>query len=204
MKKNILIVIISLVSYNVKATDFSLNAGPGPGVIIAYSGATCPNNTLPADGSPVPSQYSKLAALYPNGTLPDLRGQFLRGVNYAGKNVPATDLTGGYIRDPGRTPDFGSPYAEDGSPLQLNQSGIGVGSTELDTLQGHVHNTTNLLGINIAGWNISGGGGQFYTGLSNYDSGQPQTASDGQFGHARIGFETRPVNIAVLYCITVQ
>jgi len=193
MKKNILFAAISLISYNVKATDFSLNVGNGPGMIVTTTNQTCPNGTLPADGSSVdPGVYPKLAQLYK--TTPDLRGQFLRGIDYA---QTGTNNGPSFI-DPDRGGVGGSPLLTDQNPLAYEIT------YQQDSLQGHAHQVSlPSMFVNRVGFGTSN---NVFDQAFNIDSpvvGTSNPVASG-YGTPRVGSETRPVNVAVLYCITVQ
>ncbi|NBX67154.1 MAG: hypothetical protein EBQ96_09180 [Proteobacteria bacterium] len=72
------------------------------------------------------------------------------------------------------------------------------GNQQADAIQGHIHSTANLNGTTVNGWNLTGGGGAFFTGPSTYNSGGP--ATDGTNGTPRTAAETRPANVAVTFC----
>lgn len=109
-----------------------------------------------------------------NGT-PDLRGTFVRGIDDAG--------TGAAGRDPGgvRT----------------------AGNLQTDNFQGHYHARGSAQELVIrktgGGWFPSG------SGFSGYDPADLATVidpvTDGVNGTPRTGSETRPVNVALLYCM---
>ena len=156
------------------------------GFIMSYAGARCPVGFLSADGSAYKNtDYSALSTvlydsansryLYgnPDSThfnVPDLRGQFLRGLDPAG----VRDLT------PGRV----------------------VGSTESDSMQGHMHVYGNTPSINFY---VGAGGAGFQTGTTyngpNYTPSVGNPTNDGGHGNPRTASESRPKNAAVLYCI---
>lgn len=167
------------------------------GSIIPFAGINCPTGYLKADGSSYPiSSYQTLATSLLNGStyiwgsadathfyVPDLRGEFLRGVD------------GGGVRDPdagGRTNYAGA-----------NVGGI-VGSYEGDAFQGHQHQLVNTPNNSFYG----GGGGYGFVLSGTYSGpnavpyvGNP--TNDGAHGNPRTASETRPINVAVLYCIKI-
>ena len=65
------------------------------------------------------------------------------------------------------------------------------GSTETDTMQGHVHGQGYVNSVGL-------GAGSFPYGSSGASTGTPIT--DGTNGTPRTGLETRPVNVAVTFC----
>jgi len=100
-----------------------------PGVVIAFASATPPAGWLLCDGSAVsranyPNLFAAIGTAWGVGdgsttfNLPDLRGQFLRGVDNGA----------------GRDPDSASRTATNGG-----NSGDKVGSSEADAFRSHVH-----------------------------------------------------------------
>ena len=72
-----------------------------------------------------------------------------------------------------------------------------TGTTYADSFQGHYHSsTTNYL---ISGSGLAGG-----TGANNTNAGSVLSpTTDGTNGSPRTGTETRPVNVAMVYCIKI-
>jgi microcystin-dependent protein len=150
----------------------ALMPGVPPGAILAFPVSTPPTGWLECDGSTyIASAYPNLyAALGGSGgsfTVPDLRGQFVRGWAHGG------------TVDAGRT-------------LLSNQA---------DQLQGFVMPINAPSGVLPAGTT-----GEGFTGVTGTNTSTPVTQtgppiSDGTHGTPRVGAETRPVNLALMYCI---
>ena len=160
------------------------------GSIQAYGGTSDPAGWLICDGREVSRQdYADLFAVIGTSfgagdgsttfNIPDLRGQFLRGVDSPGTQRGAANV------DP------------DGSIRT-------VGSSQSDAFQNHVHNMTKLRGLsgtkgnNVyptvgigSGWKDATEGLNYWRSPSEWQgNGTPRTAS-----------ETRPVNICVNFMI---
>ncbi|MCP4138443.1 MAG: tail fiber protein [bacterium] len=154
------------------------------GMIIPFAGSkdAIPHGWLICDGSEVSRKtYQKLFAVingnWGNGNqvdtfnLPDLRGRFLRGVDFEkqGETKP--------LLDPGRE----------------------IGSYQKDAFQGHKHNYSYSRHPTGGGPNgVEFGGGKWgdYTQFKILDP-----SNDGTNGNPRTAKETRPVNAAVNYII---
>lgn len=159
------------------------------GLISPFPMATCPSGWLEANGAAVSrSTYASLFAVigvtYGAGdgsstfTLPDYRGYFLRGWNHgSGVDTGAAART---ARADGVTGD-------------------NVGTVQVDQMQGHRHQQTADTLILTAGGQgrAADGSGNVTTG--NYTLGP---ANDGTNGVPRVGLETRPKNISVIYCVS--
>jgi microcystin-dependent protein len=143
-----------------------------------YSGkATCPANSLIADGSAV--SRTTYAGLFQNiGTT------FGTGDGSTTFNVP--DLRGVFVKGSGSQTIGGITY-----------SGT-LGTKQGDQMQGHVHGTAQAYATFATGSAAAfvGSGG---TVLNQSTIGGPQ--SDGTNGTPRTGTETRPANIAMTPCI---
>lgn len=155
--------------------DILYNALP-IGIIVPYWGNTAPPGFLPCSGQTITSSAFPELVTFLGGTIsaviPDLRGEFLRGW------------------DNGRGVD----------------SGRDVGSVQLDAFQGHFHNTVNNVGTGgsstvnvITAPSSSTGDLSTLSPLVGTTVGYPR--SDGTNGTPRTAQETRPRNVAVLYCI---
>ena len=132
-----------------------------PGTVITFAGATAPSGYLACDGTDVSRAtyddlYAAIGDTYGSGDgastfgLPDLRGEFVRGVD-SGRGV-----------DAGRV----------------------LGSFQADEIKAHTHSGT----AGDAGTTSVGGGNR------DTDDASYTTDSTG-------GSETRPRNVALLYCI---
>ncbi len=185
------------------------NSGGPVGTVISYAGGSVPTGWIACDGASVSrTTYSDLFAAigtaYGTGdgsttfNVPDLRGQFLRGVDDMGTAAGAGGV------DSGRT----------------------LGSTQADELAGHTH--AHSLSISSSGSHhhgLSGGHSSnhndYFAGSNNaYGIHTSYTSSASQYGSATSdtshthpnssfggsitsagGDETRPTNVAVTYLI---
>jgi hypothetical protein len=134
---------------------------------LAAIGVTAPSHALNAARATIPG--------YTNFNLPDLRGNFLRGVD----------------ANSGRDPDAATRFALLGG----GQGGASVGSYQGDQFANHAHNYVD------AYYSEAGGlGPQTTIGShsTDYDNGIYQRAQTTNFTG---GNETRPKNAAVYYII---
>jgi len=130
----------------------------------------------PADGRDVPN--SKFSLITSQGSVPDLRGMFLRGLNYSEPNLIRTDK-----------------YAD----AEPNRQ---VGSPQMDQIQGHGHKYEK--GDN--GETNKNGTFKGINGADEYGGGERirEPVTIGQYGEVRVGTETRSKNIAVYYYIRIN
>jgi microcystin-dependent protein len=171
----------------IKNIDIS---GYGVGSIVKTNSASAPFGCLTCDGSSqlrsaFPLLFAKIGtscgtadSLHFN--LPDHRGMFLRGA------------------DPTNVNDTG--------PRQQPLPGgnlSGVGTTQLDTFQGHKHTSVALIDTSAVNQGaFAGQGNDGRTQLQNLMDGGYDT--DGTNGVPRAWLETRPKNAAVLICIVYK
>jgi len=131
------------------------------GAIMAFYLSACPSGWVAADGT---------------NSTPDLRGQFIRGLN-----------------------SFGSAAGTRADGNQdLNGGARTLGDYQADAFQGHWHSnpSNHVLLRNDVGTSVVGS--QF--GVNN----SPETVRDpsnGNHGSVRVANETRPRNVAVIYCM---
>ena len=164
------------------------------GMIAAFGMEALPSdsNWLECNGSELPiadyqSLYAAignafgLAASPSNFTLPDLRGEFPRGWDHGrGKDPDAASRTGGDR----------------------------VGSTQGDIIKKHCHPTGGVVGTAAGGTGVTDAqawdNGPYNYGTVDFahttDKNVGSLDADPFYGRAR-GNETRPVNMAVMYCI---
>lgn len=158
---------------------------------MAFAQDACPEGWIVADGSSAnrttyAALFAAIGTMYGagNGTttfyLPDYRGQFLRGWAHGA----ATD------------PD---------SAIRANRGdgtlGDAVGTRQEDAFQGHNHSASTDAKKDTAWQGLSQGGASVvqYFGSASVSVGAP--TSDGVSGGPRLSSESRPKNVAVLYCI---
>ena len=148
------------------------------GAVMPFAMNSAPTGWLVADGSEINrSTYSSLFAAI--GTT------YGTGNGSTTFNLP--DLRGIFVRGAGSQTISGITY-----------SGT-LGTKQGDALQGHRHNMqTNIRSIDITSSNFSLGGTPA-AALSTSGVGDPVT--DSTNGTPRTASETRPANIALLYCI---
>jgi len=162
---------------NGTTTGKAIYSGSGnpTGTVIIWVTSTPPAGYIECNGAAISrSTYSALFNV--------IQTTYGSGDGSTTFNLP--DLRGEFIRgwDNGRGID----------------SGRSLGSSQLDQFQGHYHakSTAGLQGgTAVLGANS---GGNIYAG-SNAEVRQPTT--DGTNGAPRTGSETRPRNIALMYCI---
>lgn len=151
------------------------------GMVMMYAASTPPSNWLECDGSEISrTDYSALFSAI--------------GTQYGGGNDATTfnlpDFRGEFVRgwDNGRGVDAGRVF----------------GSLQLDALQAHTHtqslrrNSTSLTGNNKAAV-VDGTGG--YEEPDQVFAGVGYAAATGGGGTPRVAEETRPRNIAQMFCI---
>lgn len=154
-------------------------AGVPAGAVSAFAQATAPAGWLKANGALVSrSAYATLFAEI--------------GVTYGAGDGSTTfalpDLRGEFVRgwDDGRGADIGRAF----------------GTLQGDAFQGHVHlpgaGMANFVG-NASGAQNTAAFGDYVTGWASSVTGQAYT--DGVSGQPRLAYETRPRNVAMLFCI---
>lgn len=173
-----------------------------PGFIMPFAGDSTkiPNGWLLCDGREIPrSQYSALYEVIADNwgrgnnsttfNIPDLRGTFMRGVNYNSGNDPDSSASIDNGLD-------GKRFAR----YSGGNVGNKVGSYQLDAFQGHHHKTmASASGTltngsqKIARQNI---GGDNQESLITFDP-----VTDGVHGTPRISVQTRPINVYVNFLI---
>jgi microcystin-dependent protein len=148
------------------------------GAVISSASATAPSGTFLADGAAVSrttysALFAKIGVIWGSG---DGSTTF---------NLP--NFQGVFLRGAGSQTIGGVSYSST------------FGNIQPDEMQGHIHQTPLVNGNINNSWNLSGGGGSFYTGPGTYSSYGP--SSDGTNGTPRVGAETRPANAGVYYYI---
>lgn len=158
------------------ASSAAILPGVPPGAVMAFAMTTPPSGWLECDGSSQ-STTGATAALF-------------TAIGYAfggsGSSFNLPDLRGQFVRG----------WAHSGS----TDSGRGFASLQQDAFQGHFMgaltggNTFYTLGSGGRGGSASGSGG-----AQDASTGGP--VGDGTNGAPRTAGETRPVNVALMYCI---
>jgi hypothetical protein len=179
------------------------------GAVQAFARSTAPTGWLAANSNTIGSassnathasaDYSALfTVLWDNWTNTDLpiltsggsastRGADAATDFAANKRLPLPDLRGIFVRGSGSQTISGITY---------NKT---FAAKERDAFQGHYHTLTNGGSI----WRNTGGGALAGTGVSSASASITVDAptTDGTNGAPRTASETRPANIALLYCI---
>lgn len=189
------------------------------GTIVAFPSTTIPEGYLPCEGQEISiKQYEKLYAVIGKtfgGTsrtfkLPDLQGQFIRGLDREG-NVDMNE-------DTGELRTLGS-LQEDA--IQGHRHSIPSLSTSNDGSHTHkVYYKTYNVGSNVfdndmpvyeipssysSSHSYGGDPGTSYNGSHSHST-TPNTtggAENHSFGTVRVSSETRPTNVALIFCIKV-
>ena len=169
------------------------------GTILPFAGATIPEGWLLCDGIAVRRDlYADLFAViginwgYGDASatfnLPDLRGQFLRGVANGNANDPDRDSRIAFL--PG------------------GNTGDNVGTYQLDAFQGHYHrieDSSNNVPLTAFAFSTGSTDRVSFQDISNWDKDTHFNArtiyGDGVNGEPRVTSETRPQNAYVNYII---
>lgn len=178
-------------SGKIKASQLPGTAADLPiGMIAPFGMESLPVNTnwLECNGAELPiADYQALYGLIGNAfglaqspsnfKLPDLRGQFLRGWDHGR----------------GKDPD-----------AAVRSGGDHVGSTQTDAIKKHAHPVGANTGKAAGGESVfdPGSWGSYqhcYTG--DYNRSDAELTADGMFSSCPRAVETRPNNVAVMYCI---
>jgi len=147
------------------------------GAVMAFAANIVPTGWLLCDGSIYTiSAYPTLGAL-----LTQIYG------GSAGTTFGVPNLQGIFIRGSGSQAQGGVTYSSNS-----------LGSVQQDKFQGHYHSATTT------GQLIGGGGTVPIGGNYSFSTGSvavTSPTSDGTNGNPRTGTETRPTNLAMVYCI---
>ena len=178
--------------------------------VQSFARSTAPTGWLAANGDTIGSassgasnasaDYSALfTVLWDNWTNTDLpiltsagaastRGASASADFAANKRLPLPDLRGIFVRGRGSQTISGITY-----------SGT-FAAKQQDAIQGHEHVHTD--GVTTMGYSSTGrGAGSFSVWYGETGAGKNIIATDGTNGTPRTATETRPANIALLYCI---
>ncbi len=157
-----------------------LNLGLGEGsalpvgVPVPYPLATPPTGWFNCNGAIFDkAQYPKLALVYPSGTLPDLRGEFIRGW------------------DNGRGVDSGRVlYSIQGDAIRNLNGSIYNVAFVMDTMNGVTSGVFSNRGLDECRWATNTAGKQWYRNIDFSASNMVPTAN-----------ENRPRNISFNYIL---
>ena len=153
------------------------------GCVMSFAMSASPAGWYPCDGTTVSrtgsgaNLFAAIGTIYGIGNnsttfnVPNLQGQFIRGLT--------TNLSTA-SRDP------------------LSGSRV-LGNVQNDAFQGHEHTAPD--GTSLAYSTTGRGSGGFTVWYGDTGTGDNIIATDGTNGTPRTTNETRPVNIALLYCI---
>jgi microcystin-dependent protein len=152
------------------------------GAVMAFAMNSAPSGWLAANGN----EYSKT-------------GTYAALFAVIGSIYGETNGTGGTGTTHFRVPDLRGYFVRgSGTNLDATVSGT-FGAKQTDAFQGHRHSLlANTLLINSASANWTQGG---FPNVSNTTTGIGDPSTDGTNGTPRTANETRPRNIAMLYCI---
>jgi microcystin-dependent protein len=144
------------------------------GAVQAFAMNSAPAGWLAADGTDV--SRSTYAALFAAIST-------TYGAGDGSTTFALPDLRGIFVRGSGSQTISGITY---------NKT---FAAKEQDAMQGHIHSLTAMMGAAVFG---ATGGGNIFQGVTSNTS---SPTSDGTNGNPRTANETRPANIALLYCI---
>ena len=195
------------------------------GSIMCYASSQCPDGYLPCDGrelmqSKYPDLYKVIGKIFGGGQktfcLPDLQGRFIRGWDEEGDTDPEREF-GNFQDDAfqghGHEIEIGGETSEAGSHYHLvnfDQETITYGrNTWNDDYKSTIH---KIIGRDEYSdhkkydfyhttFKSSDCGGSHSHALPTLDV---KGAKPSVFGSIKIDTETRPKNIALLYCIKVK
>lgn len=185
----------NITSGTIDAARIPGTVGVPVGTIIAYGGATIPSGWLLCDGSAISrttysALFNAIGIAWGRGNststfnLPDLRGRFMRGVDFGA----------------GNDPDSLSRFAL----ASQGNTGDKVGSYQLDAFQGHYHTIKWGQGTGTPSASIEGNSIQQYAFFNPFDTNIGAPITDGVNGSPRISMETRPTNAYVNYLIKAE
>jgi len=171
---------------------FDANGNP-----IAQSASTVVGNTSVPSGAVLPFAYNVTSGTVPTGWLlcdgstyqvsayPTLGALLANTYGGSTGTFAVPNLSGLFIRGSGTQTSGGVSYAS-GS----------IGTIQGDQFQGHEHTYNGTRVVNLYG----GGSG---SGLNNLSGTTTNEITDGTNGTPRYGTETRPVSLAMVYCIKI-
>jgi hypothetical protein len=171
---------------------FDANGNP-----IAASASTLSGATAVPSGAVLPFAYNVTSGTVPTGWLlcdgstyqvsayPTLGALLANTYGGSTGTFAVPNLSGLFIRGSGTQASGGVSYAS-GS----------IGTIQADQFQGHEHNYTGTYSANVYGGGSS-------TGQSPQAKVTTNDVTDGSDGTPRYGTETRPVNLAMVYCIKI-
>ena len=186
------------------------------GCIMCYASPNCPDGYLPCDGRELmQSQYPVLFKVIGNifgGSsktfcLPDLQGQFIRGWDKEGNTDP--DASDRKFGEPQKDAIQGHNHILDKRQININ---IGVSGEHSHTVKASITQAVSWGSVNMIKWLSSGGGDSTVSSKEgshthsvtiNCENAIREPISSTS-GVVSIATETRPKNLALLYCIKVK
>jgi microcystin-dependent protein len=163
---------LQMVGTNIEFASAALSGGTPTGAIMQFAANSAPTGWLAANGDAV--NRITYAALF--STIGVIYGS---GDGSTTFNLP--DLRGIFVRGTGSQAISGITY-----------SGT-LGTKQGDAMQGHIHTAVGSTSASVQA------GTSGITQVTSGNTSSPTT--DGTNGTPRTGSETRPANIALLYCI---
>jgi hypothetical protein len=151
------------------------------GILVSFTGTTCPSGYLAADGTPYSATtYPSLANVYNNGST------YLYGGTVVGGTFNVPNTQGLFLRGVGSQTINSKSYS---STLGTIQSDLTAVNGLHDT--GHTHNS------NYLGSTANSGQNGWYGSVASYGNFPTGVGYANLSGDA----ETRPANLGVKYCI---
>ena len=154
------------------------------GAVMPFARTTAPSGWLIANGDSVPNGTGTV-----QGVTADFTALYSAVGNSFGALGKLPDLRGIFVRGSGTQIIDGITY---------NKT---LGNKEGDAMQGHRHSATTTAVVFAASWPGFQGNGEWVGSAGTVTVGNPTT--DTTNGTPRTAVETRPANIALLYCIKI-
>lgn len=164
------------------------------GAPIPWPSDTIPNGYAMMQGQTfTTATYPKLAATYPSGVIPDMRGQTIKGKPAAGRAVLSLEQDGIRSHDHAATAaptDLGTKATTSFDYGTKSSSSFDYGTKTTDSTGEHSHSGTGRTAFNAAG--------SYYATVQNGTATAPVTAPAGTHAHTvAIGAHSHTVEIGV-------
>lgn len=172
----------------IDTNDLQQGVAIPPGAVMSFAMSAAPVGWLPCDGAAISrTTYASLFAVV----------GVIHGAGDGSNTFNVPDLRGIFIRGSGSQTISGVTYNK------------AFAVKEQDALQGHRHLVKEQDGSQVIGTTLNATGGGFgvveattaHGGINRGNTEARDIITDGTNGTPRATFETRPVNIALLYCI---